>query len=182
MFDQACGGLREQYRAWRCRGFHPLGHPDVRTRRAVAQRPRTDFTGDHPARIESDPQLQCHTIAALHVGRQSVGLLLNLQCGQTGSKSVVLQCNWGAEQRHHAVAVVFHGPAVALHHRRRALDDIGHDFAQSLHVQVGRDAHRADHVGEQHSHLPVLRRVTRARRGGPALGTETCPVAQVRAA
>ena len=48
-------------------------------------------------------------------------LLLDGQGGKAGPKSVILQRNWGTEHRHHPVAGVLHGPAVAAHHRRRAL-------------------------------------------------------------
>ncbi|HTQ22819.1 hypothetical protein, partial [Mycobacterium sp.] len=60
-------------------------------------------------------QSQCHPVAALHLGRQPVRLLLNSQRRKTSPKGVILQRNWGAEQRHHTIAVVLRGPAVALH-------------------------------------------------------------------
>ena len=59
------------------------------------------------------------------------------------------------------------------HHRCRAVDQLGHDLAQALHVHRGRDVHRAHHVGEQHSHLLVLRRLR--RRGRPL-----CPACRRR--
>ena len=57
----------------------------------------------------------------------------------------------------HPVAGELHGPAVAAHHRRRPLHQLGHDLAQPLHVHRGRDAHRPHHIGEQHRDLLVLR-------------------------
>ena len=82
--------------------------PTVLAGRGVSQRPRTDLTGDHPTRIQAHPHLQSHAVAALHLGRQPVRLLLDGQRGQACPKSVILQRNWGAEQRHHPVAGVLH--------------------------------------------------------------------------
>ena len=86
---------------------------------------------------------------------------------------MILQRNRGAEQRHHPVAGVLHCPAaVALDNRRQPLHELGHDFAQPLHIQRGRDIHRAHHIGEQHRHLLVLRCVDRNRAWRTALVTE----------
>ena len=53
-----------------------------------------DFPGNHPARVQPDPQLKHDAIAALHLGGQLRHLLLDFQGCQTGPKSVVFQCNW----------------------------------------------------------------------------------------
>ena len=101
-----------------------------------------------------------------------VGLLLDGHRGHARAKSVILQRNWSAKDRHHPVAGVLHGAAVALHHRRRPLHDFGHDFAQPLHVQGGRDVHRPLHVGEQHRDLFVLSRTGCLRESRTALATK----------
>ena len=49
-----------------------------------------------------------------------------------------------------------HRAAVPLHHRRAAVDQLGHDLAQPLRPDRRRDVHRMHHVGEQHRHLLVL--------------------------
>ena len=51
-----------------------------------------------------------------------------------------------------------HRAAVALHHRRRTVDQIGHDLAQPLRTDCRRDVHRMHNIGEQHRDLLVLRR------------------------
>jgi hypothetical protein len=86
--------------------------------RGVTQRPRAEITGDHPTRIQAHPHSQRHTIAALHLGRQPVRLLLDGQGSQACAKCVIFQRDRGTEDRHHAVAVVLHGPAVVTHDRR----------------------------------------------------------------
>jgi hypothetical protein len=43
--------------------------------------------------------------------------------------------------------------AVALDDSRRKLDEFGHDFAQPLRTDRGRDLHRAHHIREQNSDL-----------------------------
>ena len=106
--------------------------PTVLARRGVPERPGTELTGDHPTRIQTYPHSQSHAIAAMYIGRQPLGFLLDRQGGEAGAKGVILQRNRGAEQRHHAVAVVLHGPAEAAHHRRRPFHQLGHDLAQPL--------------------------------------------------
>ena len=164
VLDQPRGRLRQHHPAGRRHRFHPLREPDRLADRGVPQCPRTDLTGDHPTRVQAHPQLQRHAIAAGHLGREPLRLLLDGQRGEACPKSVILQRNWGAEERHHPVAGVFRRPAVALHHRRRPLHELGHDFAQPLHVHCGRDVHRAHHVGEQHRHLLVLSGVDRCHQ------------------
>ena len=183
VLDQPRGRLRQHHPARGRHRFHPLRKPDRLAGRGVSQRPRTDLTGDHPTRIQAHPHPQSHAVAAPHFGRQPVRLLLDGQRGQAPPKSMILQRNRGAEDRHHPVAGVLHGPAaVALHHRRRALHQLGHDLAQPLHIQRGRDVHRAHHIGEQHRHLLVLRCVTRSRSRGTALVTELGVLPQLSAA
>ena len=90
--------------------------PDRLAGRGVAQRPRTDVACDHPTRIQTHPQLQRDSVAARYLGRQLFRIVLDGERRKACPKSVILQRNWGAEQRHHPVAVVFDGPAVALDH------------------------------------------------------------------
>jgi hypothetical protein len=86
-------------------------------------------------------------------------LLLNTQGCQTGTHRVVLKRNWRAEYRHDAVAgETADRAAVALHHRSRTLDQLGHDLAQPLWPDGCGDVHRMHHIGEQHRHLLVLGR------------------------
>jgi hypothetical protein len=87
------------------------------------------------------------TIEEGHLDRQPVGILLDGRRGHTRAKSLILQRDWGAEQRHHPVAGVLHGSAVAAGHRRRPLQQLGHDLAQPLDIQRGRDVHRPHHIG-----------------------------------
>ena len=75
-----------------------------------------------------------------------------------------------------------HGPAVALHHRRRALDQLGHDLAQPLRTHRRRDVHRVHDIGEQHRDLLVLRRLGGLCDRRAALTTELGCRAQLRAA
>ena len=50
---------------------------------------------------------------------------------------MILQRDRGAEDRHHPVAGGLHGPAaVAVHRRRRALYQLGHDLAQPLDLHA----------------------------------------------
>ena len=94
-------------------------------------------------RPEFKPTRNCNATPSrrLHLGRQPVGFLLDGQRGQAPPKSVILQRNWGAEERHHAVAGVLNGPAVSLRDRRRALQQLGHDLAQPFHIHGGREVH-----------------------------------------
>ena len=58
VLHQPRGGVAEHHRAGRRHRLHPLGHPDLLTDGGVAQRIRTDLTGDHLARIQPYPQPQ----------------------------------------------------------------------------------------------------------------------------
>jgi hypothetical protein len=63
-----------------------------------------------------------------------------------------------AEHGHDAVTgELVHRPAIALHHRRAAVSELGHDLAQPLRTHRRRDVHRVDHVGEEDRDLLVLR-------------------------
>ena len=173
VLDQPRGRLRQHHPARGRHRFHPLGKPDRLAGRGVAQRPQADLTGNHPARIQAHPQAKIDTVAALHFGRQPVGLLLDGQRGQTPPKCMILQRNRGAEDPHHPVAGGLHRPAaVALHHRCRASHQLGHDLAIPLHLQRGREVHRVHHIGEEHRHLLVLRRCCRSRNRRTALVAE----------
>ena len=156
--NQSRGGRAEHHPTRRCDRLHPLSHPDLLTDGGVTERPRTDFTGDHLTGVQAHPQLQIHTVAVLDLDGKPLRLLLNAQGRQTGANSVVLQRHRRAEHRHDPVAgELVHRAAVALHHRRAAVDQVGHDLAQPLRTDRRRDVHRMHHVGEQHRHLLVLR-------------------------
>jgi hypothetical protein len=86
--------------------------------------------------------------------RQLLCFLLNIRRRSARADCVILKCNRCPEDRHDAVAGEFvHRAPVALDDRRRKLDEFGHDLAQPLRTDRGRDIHRAHDVGEQHSHL-----------------------------
>jgi hypothetical protein len=96
---------------------------------------------------------------------------------------VILQRRRGAEQGHHSVAREIDGAtAVVAHDRRRPHHQFGHDLAEPLGIQYGRDVHRADHVGEQHRHLLVLGCAGRHGERDTALITELGVVPQHSAA
>ena len=69
-------------------------------------------------------------------------------CSATGSECVVFQCYWGIKDRHSAVAVIFHSPAVLARYHRRAFHQRGHDLAQPFDIDGGRDIHRGHHISE----------------------------------
>jgi hypothetical protein len=86
---------------------------------------------------------------------------------------VVLQRHWGAEHRHDPVAgELVHRAVVALHHFLRAAEQLGHDFAQPLRADRGRDVHRVHHVGEQDGDLLVYSRSSGLCEWRAALVTE----------
>ncbi len=96
---------------------------------------------------------------------------------------MVLQRYRCAEHRHDAVAgELVHRAAVALHHRRAAVGQVGHDLAQPLRTHRRRDVHRMHHIGEQHRHLLVLRRSADLCDRRTALITELGVRRQLRAA
>jgi hypothetical protein len=55
--DQPCGGCAEHYPTRRGNRLHPLSHPHLLTDRGITHWTRTDLTGEHPTRIQADPQL-----------------------------------------------------------------------------------------------------------------------------
>ena len=64
---------------------------------------------------------------------QPGGLLLDAQRRKTSADSVILQRHRRTEQRHDPVAgELVHRAAITLHYRRSAVDQVGHDLAQSL--------------------------------------------------
>ena len=157
--NQSRGRRAEHHPTRRSDRLHPLRHPDLLTNGGVTERPRTDLTGDHLTGVQSHPQPQVHTVAVLDLDGKPLRLLLNAQGRQTGTNGVVLQRHRRAEHRHDPVAgELVHRAAVPLHHRRAAVDQLGHDLAQPLRTDRRRDVHRMHHVGEQHRHLLVLRR------------------------
>ena len=160
MLDQPRGRLRQHHPARRGHRFHPLRHPDLLPDRAVTQGPRTDLTGDHPTRVQAHPHLEVHPVALSDFDGKPLRLLLNAHGRQAGTNRVVLQRHRGAEDRHHPVTGELHRPAaVAAHHRRRPLHQLGHDLAPPLHIQRSCEVHRAHHIGEQRRDLLVLRRL-----------------------
>ena len=169
---QAGRRFAEHHPTRRGNRLHPLGHPHLLADRGVTQWARTNLTSDHLTRIHADPQLQRDTVTAFHLSRQALGLPLNVQRGQTGAKSVILQRNRRPKERHDPVAgELVDGPAVSPHHDRTAVDQLGHDLAQPLGTKRRCDVHRMHHVGEQNRHLLVLRRFRRRGRSA-ALVTE----------
>ena len=139
LLDQVRGGLAEHHPTRRGDRLHPLRHPDLLTDRGVTQRARTDLTGDHLTGIQSDPQLQIHTVTVSDLDGEPLGLLLNAQGRQTGANSVILQRHRRAEHRHDPVAgELVHRAAVTLHHRSGAVDQLGHDLAQPLRTRPPR--------------------------------------------
>ena len=116
--NQSRGGRAEHHPARRSDRLHPLRHPDLLTDGGVTERPRTDFTGDHLARVQAHPQPQIHTVAVLDFDGKPLRLLLDAQRRQAGANSVVLQRHRRTEHRHDAVAgELVHRAAVPLHHQ-----------------------------------------------------------------
>ena len=127
------------------------------TNRGVTQSTRTDLTGDHLTGIEAHPQLQCDPVAAFDLGGQAACFLLNAQCRQTGTNSVVFQRNRRAEHGHDPVAgELVHRAAIALHDRRCDVDKFCHDLAEPLWTHRSSDVHGVHHIGEQDGYLLVL--------------------------
>ena len=81
---------------------------------------------------------------------------------------MILQCQRCAEQCHQAVAGEPNGSLITLHHDGRAVEQLVHDFLESLGIQRRRELHRADDVGKQHRHLLVFARRRSWRRRGAA--------------
>ena len=157
--DQVRGGFADRYPARRRGRFHPLRHAHLNPDGGVAARPGIDITGDDLTGIQADPQSQVDAVEALGFSCQQGHLVLDIERGQAGPKSMILQGNWGTEQCHDAVAgELVHRAAIALHHRRRTVEDRGHDVAEPLRFQRGGQVHGADHIGEQNSHLFVFSR------------------------
>ena len=86
---------------------------------AYPDTPRTDFTGNNPARIQTHPQPQIHAVTAPHLSRQPVRLLLDGQRRQARPDRMILQRHRRPEQRHQAITgELRHRAAVPAHHRR----------------------------------------------------------------
>ena len=135
-----------------------MRHPDLLTDGGVTERSGTDFTGDHLTRVQSDPHLQVHTVPVSDVDGKPFRLLLNPQGRQTGTNRVVLQRRRCAEDRHDPVTgELVDRAAVALDHRRAAVDKVGHDLTEPFRTHRRSNIHRVHHVGEQHGYLLVLR-------------------------
>jgi hypothetical protein len=111
--------------------LHSLRHP-LLTNRGVTQSTQTDLTSNHLTGIETQPK-QANASRRCTSSRQALGLLLDVQCSQPGTKGVIPQRSRCTEDRHDAIAgELVHRAAVALHHRRRTSGKLGHDLAQSL--------------------------------------------------
>ncbi len=157
---------------WRHR-LHALGHADFLADGGVSQRPRTDRAGDHLAGIEAYPHPQVQMVEVSDFAGEPLRRFLQAQGRHTGPNRVVLQRYGRAEHGHDAVAgELVHGAAVTLHHRHRAINQLGHDLAQPLGTHRRGDVHRMHHVGEQNSHLLVLAMFGRVREARTALATE----------
>ena len=57
--------------------FHPLREAHLLANCGVAERSRTDFTGDHLTGVQSHPQPQVHTVPLLDFDGKPPRLLLN---------------------------------------------------------------------------------------------------------
>ena len=120
---------------------------------------------------------------AFHNDTAPTRFLLNAQRRQAGADSMVLQRDRRTKHRHDAVTgELAHRAAVALHHRRGTVQQVGHDLAQPLRTHRRRDVHRMHHIGEQHRDLLVLRRCRGGRDRRTALVTELRVRRQLRTA
>jgi hypothetical protein len=164
VFDEPRGGLAQHYPTRRGHRLHPLGHPDLLTDRGVACAAGADVTGNHQTRIQPDPHLQGDPVTVFDLSGQPLGVLLNVQRRHTGPKSVILQRRRSPEHGHDPITgELIDRAAVALHHHRSGVDQLGHDLAQPLRTHRRGDVHRAHHIGEQHRHLLVLGQLVRQR-------------------
>ena len=153
--------------------LHPLSHPHLLTDGGVTKWAGTDFTGDHPARVQAHPQPQLHTVTLCYFDGKPLRLLLNPQRRKTSAESVILQRHRRAEHRHDAVAgETADRAAVPLNRDCRTVDQIGHDLAQPLRTHRRCDVHRMHNIGEQHRHMLVLRQSAVLRERRAALATE----------
>ena len=101
--------------------------------------------------------MQIETVALTHIDSEPRRFLLNAQGRQTGPNGMVLQRDWRAEHGHDPVTrPLCDRAAVALHHRRTAVGEVGHDLAPPLRTHRRGDIHRMHHIGEQHRHLLVF--------------------------
>jgi hypothetical protein len=67
-----------------------LGHSDLLVNSGVSERARTDLTGDHLTRVQTDPQPQLHTVAGVGIDGELSRLLLDCQTRQARTNRVVL--------------------------------------------------------------------------------------------
>jgi hypothetical protein len=182
-FNQSRGGRAEHHPTRRSDRLHPLGHPDLLTDCRVTQSTRTYFTGYHLTGVQPHTQLEFHTVAVSDFDSKPRRLLLKAEGSHACTCRVVLESHWRAEHRHDPVAgELVHGPAVALHHRTRMLDQLGHDLPQPLGAHRRRDLHRMHNVGEQDRHLLELRRFADRCDLRTAVVTELGVLAQFSAA
>ena len=174
------GRLRQHYRAWGATDSTRRANPPSRRSRRTRKRARTDLAGDHRPEFRPTRNRKIH-------GRRGEPPRL----AAAGSPS-----SWMASAARHAPkkrdpptplgapnSAITPSPVYSPRsrrnvggHHRRAVQEFGHDFSPPLHIHRGRDVHLAHHIGEQHRHLLVLRRVTRNRNGGTTLvGKKTRP-------
>jgi hypothetical protein len=156
--DQSRRGFTEHHRArWRD-GLHPLSQSDLLPDRGVTRWSRTYFTCYDLAGVQPHPHLQRYAgVASLHIRGDALCLSLDVERGEACPQCVILQRNRGAEYRHEAVAgELVDAPTAAQYHRRRTVEQLGHDLAQPLRTDRGSDVHQMHHVGEQHRHLLVF--------------------------
>jgi hypothetical protein len=96
----------------------------------VSERTRTDLARDHLARVQPDPYLEIDVVLGLHFDGKRRHLLLDCQCGTTGTNSMVLQGCGRAEYRHDPVAgKAADRPPETLHRRGTPVRQFGHDLA-----------------------------------------------------
>ena len=123
-------GFAQHHPTGRGHRLHSLRQSNLLANRGVTGCTRTDFTGDHLARVESRPHLQRNTVVALDLAGQVLNLALDVQRRQTGTQRMVLERGRRPEHGHDPVAGEFvDGAAVPLDGHRRAIEHLRHDFA-----------------------------------------------------
>ena len=69
--NQSRGGCAKHHPTRRSDRLHPLSHPHLLTDSGVTERPRTDLTGDHLARVQAHPQPQIRHRRGLGLRRRA---------------------------------------------------------------------------------------------------------------
>ncbi len=157
-FHQPCRRLAEHHAARRSDRLHTLRHPDLVANGGVTERPRTDFTRDHLARVQAHPQPQHDCVAPFDFCGQLGRLDLEIQRGEARANSMVFQRCRRTEHRHDPVAgELVHRAAVPLYDGRTSTGQARHDLAQPLRTDSRRYVHRMNDIGEKNGDLLVLR-------------------------